>query len=57
MRRAICEYGAHYHQERNQQGVGDCLVKSAAEAQLPHGPVGCRKRLGGPLKFYCRRAA
>ncbi len=57
LRRAISEYVAHYHEERNHQGLGNELIDPAVDSQSASGPVECRKRLGGLLKFYRRRAA
>jgi transposase InsO family protein len=53
--RAIAEYVAHYHDERSHQGIGNELI-NGAQAQRD-GVVGTRKRLGGLLKYYHRRAA
>ena len=57
LRRAICEYVEHYHTERNHQGLDNHLIRPPVKEPPAHGPVECRKRLGGLLKFYCRRAA
>ncbi len=57
LRRAVCEYVEHYHEERNHQGLGNELIDAAVDSQLTCGPVECKKRLGGLLKFYRRRAA
>jgi putative transposase len=59
LRRAIGEYMAHYHEERNHQGLGNRLIRPepeprrAANAAL----VQRRARLGGMLNYYCRAAA
>jgi hypothetical protein len=57
LRRAVREYVAHYHAERNHQGLGNSII-----APLPHptkavGRVRCRERLGGMLRYYHREAA
>ena len=61
LRRALGEYVAHYHAERNHQGkANQLLFPSRWEAPTPAasaGLVGCEQRLGGLLKFYRRRAA
>jgi transposase InsO family protein len=57
LRRAISEYVAHYHGERNHQGLGNELIDPTVDSSPASGPVECRKRLGGLLKFYRRRAA
>jgi transposase InsO family protein len=55
---ALTQYGEHFHHERNHQGKGNVLlfptVSQDAERQ---GPVQCRERLGGLLKYYARKAA
>ena len=54
LRRALDEYLAHYHAERNHQGLGNELIESKANAH--RGEVACRERLGGLLKSYSRAA-
>jgi transposase InsO family protein len=53
--RAITEYAAHYHTERSHQGIGNKLISGVAPQG--EGIVEVRKRLGGLLKHYHRRAA
>ncbi len=53
--RAISEYAAHYHEERSQQGIGNELISRVAPQDT--GSIEVRERLGGLLKYYCRRAA
>jgi hypothetical protein len=44
----------HYHEERPHQGLGNELI--APKITLPGpGPVRCRERLGGVLRFYYRQ--
>lgn len=57
LERAVFEYAEHYHEERNHQGLGNRLIEPALEVPPAHGPIECRQRLGGLLKFYCRKAA
>ncbi len=57
LRRALREYGAHFHQERNHQGLGNVLIMPNASAKHRHGPVIRRTRLGGLLNYYERAAA
>ena len=58
LRRALEEYTAHYHLERNHQGVGNELLEPVDAAdETPSGEIGCRERLGGLLRFYYRGAA
>jgi putative transposase len=52
------EYRAHYHHERNHQGKGNMLlVPAISHAPERAGPVRCRERLGGLLKYYECEAA
>jgi transposase InsO family protein len=55
--RAIEAYAAHYHQERNHQGVGNRLLEPGPEVGRSSGPIECRQRLGGLLRYYYRGAA
>ena len=59
LRRAVMGFLTHYHGERNHQGLGNRLLEEAPDRQVnePSGPVLCRERLGGLLKFYYREAA
>ena len=56
LRRAVGQYLVHYHEERNHQGKGNVLLFPSQELTA-EGPVQCRERLGGLLKFYHRAAA
>jgi transposase InsO family protein len=52
------EYVAHDHQERPHQGKGNVvLLPSPAQDPARQGPIQCRERLGGLLKYYARDAA
>jgi transposase InsO family protein len=55
LRLAIEEYAAHYHLERNHQGLGNRLIDGVAESEPVH-RVECRERLGGLLRSYHRAA-
>ena len=56
LRYAIRNYLAHYHGERNHQGLDNRLIEN--DGRLPRiGKVRCRERLGGLLKYYHRGAA
>jgi len=59
LRRALREYLVHYHAERNHQGKSNVLLFPTAKQAVDRvdGPVGCKKRLGGLLKYYHREAA
>jgi putative transposase len=57
LRRTLTAFAAHYHRERNHQGLHDRLI--APERLAPPGaggPVRCRERLGGLLRYYHRAA-
>jgi hypothetical protein len=56
LRTAVREYVAHYHTERNHQGLEGRLIEPTANA-AGTGPIICRERVGGLLRFYHRRAA
>jgi putative transposase len=56
LRAAVHECLEHYHRERNQQGLSGLLILPPANLNLP-GPIVCRERLGGLLRFYDREAA
>jgi transposase InsO family protein len=54
----LSEYVAHYHQERPHQGKGNVILfPTDCTHKRTEGPVVCRERLGGLLKFYDREAA
>jgi putative transposase len=52
LRRALCEYVEHYHAERNHQGKDNVLLFPRYMGLRRAGPVQCRKRLGGLLRYY-----
>jgi transposase InsO family protein len=54
--RALSEYVAHYHSERNHHGKGNVLRFPAPAAAGPYRSVACRERRGGLLRYYCRAA-
>jgi transposase InsO family protein len=54
LRRAIDQYLAHYHGERNHQGLGNQLIDPDEATET--GEIVCSERLGGMLKFYSRAA-
>jgi hypothetical protein len=57
VRRAVREYLAHYHGERNHQGLGNRLIEPGDEVEQSSEPIRCHERLGGLLRFYYRDAA
>jgi hypothetical protein len=55
---ALTEYTTHYHHERNHQGKGNVLLLPSVRQDTERaGPMRCRERLGGLLKYYTREAA
>ena len=49
----LTEYAAHYHGERPHQGKSNVVLMPAADHRPRRaGPVRCRERLGGLLKYY-----
>jgi putative transposase len=58
LRHALTEYVEHFHHERNHQGKGNVLLfPLARQRSQSKGPIQCRERLGGLLKYYAREAA
>jgi transposase InsO family protein len=58
LQHALHEYVEHYHHERNHQGKGNVLLFPSSSRKHPRaGPMRCRERLGGLLKYYEREAA
>ncbi len=57
LRRATITYLAHYHGERNHQGLGNRLIEPEEGVGQAVGSVRCRKHLGGMLRYYYRHAA
>jgi putative transposase len=56
LRAAVRAFMVHYHEERPHQGLGNDLIAPRTSVTRT-GPIRCRKRLGGLLKFYEREAA
>ena len=54
---AIQQYLAHYHHERNHQGLDNHLITRNGDVGCSRGPMVRRKRLGGLLSYYHREAA
>ena len=50
-------YLEHFLAERNHQGMGNLLLIPGAEVGQRSGEIRCRKRLGGLLRYYYRKAA
>jgi putative transposase len=57
LRRALHEYVAHYHSERNHQGKSNVLLFPRITETRGEGRVRCRERLGGLLRYYHQDAA
>jgi hypothetical protein len=58
LRRALQQFTAHYHAERNHQGKNNLLLFAAEEDNrtrvLP--PIRCKERLGRLLRYYSTAA-
>jgi putative transposase len=54
---AVVSFLAHYHAERNHQGLGNRLLEPDEEVGRTKGEVVCRERLGGMLRYYYKQAA
>jgi transposase InsO family protein len=57
LRNAIREFVAHYHFERNHQGLDNRLIVANKKKTLEVGTIRRRQRLGGLLNFYYQDAA
>jgi putative transposase len=58
LRHVLKEYEMHYHDERNHQGKGNVLrFPLLRQGDKGEGPLQCRERFGGLLKYYYRKAA
>jgi transposase InsO family protein len=58
LRHVLTQYVAHFHHERNHQGKGNVLLFPAvSQDREGAGPIQCRERLGGHLKYYTYEAA
>jgi putative transposase len=55
LRRTSAEFVAHYHAERNHQGIGNELIQPPGRAD-GQGRVRRRQRIGGVLNYYYRAA-
>ena len=51
---AVRAFVHHHHKERPHQGVGNELIAPKITS-IGTGPVTCRERLGGALRFYYPR--
>jgi putative transposase len=57
LRTAMQNFVAHYHTERNHQGLANQLISPEAGHLGNTGEVQRRQRLGGMLNYYYRAAA
>ena len=58
IRHALTQYVAHLDHERNHQGKGNVLLfPTVNQDAVRAGPLQCRERLGGLLKYYTCEAA
>lgn len=57
LRVVLTQYLAHYHAERNHQGLGNQLIEPTGAVGRRTGQVIRRERLGGLLSYYHREAA
>jgi putative transposase len=57
LRNAIREFIAHYHLERNHQGLNNQLIISSNATPAKTAIVQKRRRLSGMLNYYYREAA
>jgi transposase InsO family protein len=57
LRKAVHEFVAHYHHERNHQGLANRLISPEAGHLAKAGVLQRRQRLGGMLNHYYRAAA
>jgi hypothetical protein len=55
--RTLREYSAHYHAERNHQGLDNRLLRSVDTSRSTNEPIYRRERCGGTLNCYYREAA
>jgi transposase InsO family protein len=56
LQRAVEQFVAHYHVERNHQGLDNQLIQPEESVGNAEGEIRCRERLGGLLRYYHRAA-
>ena len=56
LRRLLEEYCAHYHLERNHQGLDGEIIDDSGLDRDAAGPIRCQERLGGLLSYYFRES-
>ena len=57
LRRALREFGEHFHHERHHQELANRIIDAGDEVGRKDGELSCRPRLGGLLRYYYRDAA
>jgi putative transposase len=57
LRATIGQFLEHYDTERNHQGLENRIIEPDKASPKLEGPVECRERLGGILRYYHRSAA
>ena len=57
LRRAVTEFMAHYHEERNHQSLDNEVIIPLKQIGEGQGPIQRKERLGGMLNYYHRLAA
>ncbi len=57
LRTALHNFVAHYHTERNHQGLDNRLIMPDKSNAGHRGAIRRRERLGGMLNYYYRAAA
>lgn len=57
LRNAVKQYLAHYHAERNHQGLENKIIDPGIKSRQATGKIECSQRLGGMLRYYYRDAA
>lgn len=56
LRKALTEFVAHYHVERNHQAIGNSIIEPGEEVGRTAGAIRRHDRLGGVLRYYHRAA-
>ena len=57
LRKGVGEFMAHYHRERNHQGLENKMIQAEQGHLGATGEIQQRQRLGGLLNYYYRKAA
>ncbi|MDB4324810.1 integrase core domain-containing protein [bacterium] len=57
LRKATREFAAHYHRERNHQGIDNQLIAADDHSGSSIRAIECAQRLGWMLRFYHRAVA